>query len=158
LVLSHEDLDFTYCNLFFRSWNTLRVYAGWCIIIIWVLLIAIYFLGLEIHWGSMLGDALLLWRRLFLAMVSSFSNFLWNAIWTLGFALLCLLYGICCIIHLPNHDEKLVIIKFCLLLDRNLLWNKWCVLRTCSWFVFPLFYWYFCLDLMWYSNWILDVS
>jgi hypothetical protein len=81
LVLSHEDLDFTYCNLFFRSWNTLRVYAGWCIIIIWVLLIAIYFLGLEIHWGSMLGDALLLWRRLFLAMVSSFSNFLWNAVW-----------------------------------------------------------------------------
>jgi hypothetical protein len=87
----------------------------------WVLLIAIYFLGPEIHWGSMLGDALLLWRRLFLAMVSSFSNFLWNAIWTLGFALLCLLYGICCIIHLPNHDEKLVIIKFCLLLDRNLM-------------------------------------
>jgi hypothetical protein len=40
---------------------------------------------------------------------------------SLGFALLCLLYGTCCIIHLPNLDEKLVIIKFCLLLDRNLM-------------------------------------
>jgi hypothetical protein len=55
------------------------------------------------------------WWVLFLI----FSGMLYES--SLGFAFLCLLYGTCCIIHLPNLNEKLVIIKFCLLLDRNLI-------------------------------------